>query len=165
MDGLQKPHVAVFSFPTLGHYIPMLELSRLVASQHLIVSYVTTPGNVPGLQDFVDEDVNCGIDLRLTFFSIPTMEILPDGRESADVCPSEPPGIVLFVLSSKEGEDCVVLRLDLPRPLRFKRNEINKDYSSVDEMNLITKFVLPMLQIFGKGGSGLILSRSWSLHM
>ncbi|GLJ07879.1 hypothetical protein SUGI_0076080 [Cryptomeria japonica] len=58
----------------------------------------------------------------------------------------------------KEGEDCLVLSLDLPRPVRFKRNEINEDYWSPDEINPITKFVLPMLQIVSKGVSGLILN-------
>ncbi|GLJ07844.1 hypothetical protein SUGI_0075350 [Cryptomeria japonica] len=200
MDGLQNPHVAVLPFPALGHYIPLLELSRLVASQGLTISYVTTPANVPRLQDFVDEAVNCGIDLRLLVLPTPHVEGLPEGRESSDVCPPEsdgsifalanklqqpfdawmeqqglaaPPVCVVFdsfmgwarqsaekfhiscvefnpcgafgVSGSnsasrsimqraleKQGEDCLVLSLDLPRPLRFKSNEINKDYWSVD---------------------------------
>ncbi|GLJ07890.1 hypothetical protein SUGI_0076200 [Cryptomeria japonica] len=230
MDRVQKPHVALLPFPALGHYIPLLELSRLVASQHLTVSYVTTPANVPRLQDFVDEAVNCGIDLRLLVLPTPHVEGLPEGLESTDDCPPEshgsifalanklqqsfdawmelqfqqqgvaaPPVCVVFDsfmgwarqsaekfsiscvefnpfgafgnsgtnstarsvmqrVLEKEGEDCVVLSLDLPKPLRFKRNEIDQDYWNVDEMNPIAKFILPMLQIVGKGGSGLILN-------
>ncbi|GLJ07778.1 hypothetical protein SUGI_0073960 [Cryptomeria japonica] len=200
----------------LGHYIPVLELSRLVASQHLTVSYVTTPANVPRFQDFIDEALNCGIDLRLLVLPTPHVEGLPEGRGSSDVSPPESHGSI-FVLANKlqqpfdawmelqfqqqelappvcvvfdsfmgwvrqsaekfsissvefntsgafgisgtnsashsimhrvlekQGEECVVLSLDLPRPLRFKRNEIDQDYWTPDEMNPITKFLLPML--------------------
>ncbi|GLJ07884.1 hypothetical protein SUGI_0076140 [Cryptomeria japonica] len=230
MDGLQKPHVAVLAFPALGHYIPLLELSRLVGSQNLTVSFVTTPANVPRFQDFIDEALNCGIDLRLLVLPTPHVEGLPEGRESTDVCPPEshgsifamarklqepfdawmelqfkeqelaaPPVCVVFDsfmgwarqsaekfsiscvefnpvgafgasatnsaarsimqrVLEKQGEDCLVLSLDLPRPVRFKRNEINQDYWSPDEMNPITKFVLPMLQIVSKGVSGMLLN-------
>ncbi|GLJ07878.1 hypothetical protein SUGI_0076070 [Cryptomeria japonica] len=89
MDGLQKPHVAVLPFPALDHYIPLLELSRLVGSQNLIVSFVTTPAKVPRFQDFIDEAVNCGINLRLQVLPTLHVEGLPEGRERIDVCPPE----------------------------------------------------------------------------
>ncbi|GLJ07876.1 hypothetical protein SUGI_0076050, partial [Cryptomeria japonica] len=225
-----ETHVVVLPFPSLGHYIPVLELSRLVASQNLTVSYVTTPANVPRFQDFIDEALNCGIDLRLLVLPTPDVEGLPQGRESSDICPPESYGSI-FVLANKlqhpfdawmelqfqqqelaappvcvvfdsfmgwvrqsaekfsiscvefstsgafgisgtnsasrsimqralekEGENSLVLSLDLPRPLRFKRNEIDQDYWTPDEMNPITKFLLPMLQIVVKGASGLMLN-------
>ncbi|GLJ07845.1 hypothetical protein SUGI_0075360 [Cryptomeria japonica] len=230
MDGFQKPHAVVLPFPALGHYIPLLELSRLVASQGLIISYVTTPANVPRFQEFIDEAVNSGIDLRLIVIPTPPVEGLPEGRESADVCPPEPPGLI-FTLANKlqqpfdawmesqfqqqelaappvcvvfdsfmgwaqksaekfsiscvefnpcgafgvsglisvsrsimqralqkEGEDCVVLSLDLPKPLRFQSHEINRPFWSVDEMNRATKIFAQMSESVGKSGSGLILN-------
>ncbi|GLJ07815.1 hypothetical protein SUGI_0074580 [Cryptomeria japonica] len=100
MVGLQKPHVVVLAFPALGHSIPLLDLSRLVASQGLTVSYVTTPANVSRFQGFVVQAVNNGIDLRLVVLPTPPVEGLPEGRESIDLLPKASHGLI-FALASK----------------------------------------------------------------
>lgn len=221
----EKPHVVVLPFPALGHSIPLLDLSRLIASQGLTVSYVTTPANVPRLQDAVAESVKNGIDIRLVVLPTPPVEGLPEGRESADLLPRSSHGLI-FALASKlqqpfnawmerrfeeegapvcvvydtfmgwgrqgvekygiccvefnvsgafsvsmlistarsigqnglekDGEEAVVLSLDLPHTQRFQSHEIAQDFFRADDPNL--RVVLGILQSIGKGNSGLMLN-------
>ncbi|GLJ52983.1 hypothetical protein SUGI_1128510 [Cryptomeria japonica] len=82
-----KPHVVVVPYVGQGHLIPFLELAKLLASHGLIVSYISTPGNVARLQPLVDHAVNSsnpGVEIRLVSHPMPLIEGLPPGIESAD---------------------------------------------------------------------------------
>ncbi|GLJ07848.1 hypothetical protein SUGI_0075430 [Cryptomeria japonica] len=58
----------------------------------------------------------------------------------------------------KEGDDCVVLSLDLPKPLRFQSHEINRPFWSVGEMNRAMNLFVKMSEIVDKSGLELILN-------
>ncbi|GLJ52981.1 hypothetical protein SUGI_1128490 [Cryptomeria japonica] len=93
-----KPHVVVIPYVGQGHLIPFLELTKLLASQGLIVSYISTPGNVARLQPQVDHAVNSsnpGVDIRLVSLPMPPIEGLPPGIESADNIPVHMSGILM----------------------------------------------------------------------
>ncbi|GLJ07794.1 hypothetical protein SUGI_0074180 [Cryptomeria japonica] len=93
MSGLQKPHLVAVPFPALGHFIPFLDLAKLLASNGFTISYVTTPGNVSFLQDYIDQALNDGLDIQLVAIPMPTVEGL-QGRERSDLCPWESKNLI-----------------------------------------------------------------------
>eukprot|EP01018_Ginkgo_biloba_P031098 Gb_02691 [translate_table: standard] len=87
-DSKQNPHIVAFPFVAQGHLIPFLELAKLLASQGLTVSYVSTPRNISRLQPQVDrarQDSN--LDIRLVSLPMPSIEGVPPGIESGDNVP------------------------------------------------------------------------------
>ncbi|GLJ52492.1 hypothetical protein SUGI_1116920 [Cryptomeria japonica] len=101
MNGCEKsskPHVVVIPYVGQGHLIPFLELTKLLASHGLIVSYISTPGNVARLQPQVDHVVkssNPGVDIRLVSLPMPPVEDLPPGIESSETVPLHMIGILM----------------------------------------------------------------------
>ncbi|KAH9288253.1 hypothetical protein KI387_032370 [Taxus chinensis] len=95
---LRKPHVVAVPYLGQGHLIPFLELTKLLASQGLIVSYITTPGNVARLQHQVNEVVkssNPEADIRLVSLPMPPIEGVPPGIESTENVPLHMNGILM----------------------------------------------------------------------
>ncbi|XP_057817677.2 scopoletin glucosyltransferase [Cryptomeria japonica] len=84
MNGYGKPHVVAVPFPALGHAIPLLDFARLLASHGLTVSYVTTPANVPRLQQQIANAISSRLDVRLVVLPTPAIEGLAEGLESFD---------------------------------------------------------------------------------
>lgn len=82
--GESKVHVVAVPSLGQGHLIPFLELAKLLASQGLVVSYVTTPGNANRLKSQV-EDSN--LDIRLVSLPLPPIEGVPPGIDSTDNVP------------------------------------------------------------------------------
>ncbi|GLJ07788.1 hypothetical protein SUGI_0074080 [Cryptomeria japonica] len=73
MNTLQKPHVALVTFPAMGHSIPSLDLARLLASHTLAVSYVTTRSTAQRLRGLMDESRQAAdLDIQLVGLSPPT---------------------------------------------------------------------------------------------
>ncbi|GLJ52493.1 hypothetical protein SUGI_1116930 [Cryptomeria japonica] len=102
MNGYEKsskPHLAVVTpYVGQGHLIPFLELTKLLASHGLIVSYTSTPGNIERLQlqvDHVIKSSNPGIDIRLVSLPMPPIEGLPPGIESSETVPLHMIGILM----------------------------------------------------------------------
>jgi hypothetical protein len=79
-----KPHVVVVPFMGQGHLIPFMELAKLLASQGLAVSYITTTGNAKRLEPEVQ---GSNLDIRLVSLPMPSIEGLPPGIESSDNVP------------------------------------------------------------------------------
>eukprot|EP01018_Ginkgo_biloba_P028025 Gb_24558 [translate_table: standard] len=89
MNSFHKPRVVAVPFPSLGHYIPFLNLAKLLAQQELIVNYVTTLANVSHLQGLVEEDRSSCRDIFLIALPMLLMEGLPKGLESEDMLPTQ----------------------------------------------------------------------------
>lgn len=79
-----KPHVVAVPFMGQGHLIPFMELAKLLASQGLAVSYITTPGNAKRLEPQVQ---GSNLDIRLVSLPMPSIEGVPPGIESSDNVP------------------------------------------------------------------------------
>lgn len=79
-----KPHVVAVPFMGQGHLIPFMELAKLLASQGLAVSYITTPGNAKRLEPQVQ---GSNLDIRLVSLPLPPIEGVPPGIESTDNAP------------------------------------------------------------------------------
>lgn len=103
MKCFQKPHVVLVPFPGLGHFIPFLDLARLLALHGAAVSYATTPANASRLEGTMAEAQSAGLDIRALVLASPTVEGLPEGRESADVVPFESFHLI-FNLAQKLAE-------------------------------------------------------------
>ncbi|GLJ07814.1 hypothetical protein SUGI_0074570 [Cryptomeria japonica] len=163
MDGFLKPHVVVLAFPALGHSIPLLDLSRLIASQGLTASYVTTPANVSRFQDSVVEAVNNGIDMRLVVLPTPPVDGLPEGRESVDLLPKASHGLIFALASKLQKPFNAWMERQFQRQgaaapvcVVFERHEIAQDFFNIEDLTL--DIVLRILQSIGKGCSGLIFN-------
>ncbi|GLJ07772.1 hypothetical protein SUGI_0073870 [Cryptomeria japonica] len=94
MSGLQKPHVVMVPIPALGHLIPFLDLAKLLASNGLAISYVTTPANVALLRDYLDIQALNDIQLDLVALPTPAVEGL-QGRERYDLFPLESRSLIV----------------------------------------------------------------------
>lgn len=82
--GETKGHMVLVPSLGQGHLIPFLELAKLLASQGLAVSYVTSPGNANRL----NPQVECSnLDIRLVSLPLPPIEGVPQGIESTDNAP------------------------------------------------------------------------------
>ncbi|KAH9312478.1 hypothetical protein KI387_027513, partial [Taxus chinensis] len=96
MDGFKKPHVVVVPFPALGHSIPSLDLAKLLASNGLAVSYVTTQGNVSRLRHLHVEEA----EIKLVVLPTPAVEGLPQALESTDVLPLDKIGLIFDLVQN-----------------------------------------------------------------
>ncbi|GLJ07792.1 hypothetical protein SUGI_0074160 [Cryptomeria japonica] len=226
MNGFKKPHIVAVPFPALGHFIPFLDLAKLLASNGLTVSYVTTPANVSRLQGYLVQALNDGLDIRLVALPTPAVEGL-QGCESNDLLPLEsrslifelakklqnpfgiwmeqqfhqqtatPPVCIVydmfmgwavdtaqkfnircilfntcgaFAISlihsiscsilqntlEKDGEDSLVLSLNMPRPVRLFKHEVSPAYFNPDLSSSIQRFVRQCHQEIGKCSGTLI---------
>lgn len=93
--GERKVHVVVIPFTGQGHLIPFLELAKLLASEGLAVSYITTPGNAKRLEPQVE---GSNLDIQLVSLPMPPIDGLPTGVESSENMP--PSVLVQLVVSS-----------------------------------------------------------------
>nr|BAC43110.1 putative anthocyanidin-3-glucoside rhamnosyltransferase [Arabidopsis thaliana] len=78
-----KLHVAVFPWLALGHMIPYLQLSKLIARKGHTVSFISTARNISRLP-------NISSDLSVNFVSLPlsqTVDHLPENAEATTDVP------------------------------------------------------------------------------
>eukprot|EP01018_Ginkgo_biloba_P031379 Gb_35486 [translate_table: standard] len=106
-----KPHIVVLPCLAQGHLIPFWELAKLLATQGLRVSYISTPANVSRFQFQLDKakaqqealDLDSDIQLELIALPMPILDGVPEGHESTDTLT---PHIdrVLILMSHKLAE-------------------------------------------------------------
>lgn len=95
--GESKPHLVVVPSLAQGHLIPFMELAKLLSSQGLTVSYVTTPGSSKRLEPDVQSS---NLDIQLVSLPLPSIEGVPLEIDNSDNVPVDVAGI-LFVSSHK----------------------------------------------------------------
>lgn len=95
--GESKAHVVLVPSLGQGHLIPFMELAKLLASQQLSVSYITTPGSAERLQPQIQ---GSNLDIRLVSLPLPPIDGVPPGISSMDGVPSHVVAI-LFASSHK----------------------------------------------------------------
>ncbi|KAH9302836.1 hypothetical protein KI387_014419 [Taxus chinensis] len=75
----ESEHVVLFPFIAQGHIIPFLKLAKLLVSQGLTVSFLTTTKNASKLQSQA-----LGSHIRFIPLSLPHIDGLPHGCDTAD---------------------------------------------------------------------------------
>lgn len=81
----RKPHLVAVPSLAQGHFIPFLQLAKLLASRGgFTVSFITTPGNAKRLQPEVE---GSNLDIRLVPIPLPPIEGVPPGTDSTDNVP------------------------------------------------------------------------------
>lgn len=82
--GESKVHVVLVPGLGKGHLIPFMELAKLLASQHLWVSFITTPGSAERLQPHVQRS---NLHIRLVSLPLPLIDGVPPGMDTMDDIP------------------------------------------------------------------------------
>jgi len=76
-------NVIFLPFPAPGHMIPMVDKARLFAKHGVSVTIITTPANALTFQKAIDNDFNCGYQIRTRVLPFPAAQVgLPDGLEN-----------------------------------------------------------------------------------
>ncbi|KAJ6305851.1 hypothetical protein OIU78_021219 [Salix suchowensis] len=109
------PHVLIFPFMAQGHTLPLLDLSRALASRGTGVTIITTPANAP----FILSKSSTHTAISLSIIPFPKVEELPEGCENVNHLPS-PDLFVPFINAAKQlkqpFEDLIhVACFDIPR--------------------------------------------------
>ncbi|KAL5559404.1 hypothetical protein UlMin_035615 [Ulmus minor] len=78
------PHVLMFPFMAQGHTLPLLDLSKVLASKNIKVTILTTPSNAKSILDKVAVFNN----IHLVEIPFPAIDGLPEGCENTSQLPS-----------------------------------------------------------------------------
>jgi len=89
---VSKPHVVVVPALLQGHLIPFMELAKLLASQGLVISYITTPGSARRLQPQLHDS---NLKIRLVSLPMPPMEGVPPNIDNLDNVPRHAARIIV----------------------------------------------------------------------
>ncbi|KAI3516177.1 hypothetical protein L1887_15091 [Cichorium endivia] len=82
-------HFLIIPLMSPGHYIPTIDMAKLLAQHGVKVTIVTTPVNALRFGSILDQAVQSGLPIRFLEFPLPTAEFgLPEGCESLDDLPS-----------------------------------------------------------------------------
>jgi hypothetical protein len=90
------PHVVIFPFMAQGHTLPLLDLSKALASRGTRVTIITTPANAP----FILSKNSTHPTISLSIIPFPKVEELPEGCENVNHLPS-PDLFVPFINATK----------------------------------------------------------------
>ncbi|KAL5719511.1 hypothetical protein ACHQM5_012276 [Ranunculus cassubicifolius] len=84
----EQLHVFFLPFMAHGHTIPIIDISRLFASQGIKCTIITTPLNVPSFTEALSRDKKLGLDISIQILEFPSVPGLPKGCEDIDSVPS-----------------------------------------------------------------------------
>ncbi|WOG92675.1 hypothetical protein DCAR_0311950 [Daucus carota subsp. sativus] len=85
----QQLHFVMIPFLSPGHLLPMIDIAKLLAQRHVIVTIVTTPRNSVRFGAVINRAIDSGLPIRLLEVQFPSVESgLPEGCESFDELPS-----------------------------------------------------------------------------
>ncbi|GAV83678.1 UDPGT domain-containing protein [Cephalotus follicularis] len=78
------PHVVIFPFMAQGHILPLLDISKAMASNGVRVTIITTPSNSP----FILSKTSHYSQISLSIIPFPKVEDIPEGCENVTDLPS-----------------------------------------------------------------------------
>nr|WFG82894.1 glycosyltransferase [Lonicera macranthoides] len=82
-------HFVMIPLMCPGHLIPMVDMAKLLAQNHIMVTIVTTPLNAARFSSVIDRAIESGLPIQLLQFPFPAVQAgLPAGCESVDEIPS-----------------------------------------------------------------------------
>ncbi|KAK1364306.1 Glycosyltransferase [Heracleum sosnowskyi] len=85
----QQLHFVMIPLLSPGHLLPMIDMAKLLAQRHVIVTIVTTPHNSVRFGAAINRAIESGLPIRLLEVRFPSAEAgLPEGCESCDELPS-----------------------------------------------------------------------------
>ncbi|CAN6277927.1 unnamed protein product [Urochloa humidicola] len=106
------PHFVLVPMMAAGHAGPMLDMARALARRGALVTFVTTPLNLPRLGRAAAGDDDDALPVRFLPLRFPCAEAgLPDGCESLDALPG-------LALLNNFNDACAMLRAPLVAHLR-----------------------------------------------
>ncbi|KAK9079335.1 hypothetical protein SSX86_001006 [Deinandra increscens subsp. villosa] len=85
---LDQLHFLVIPLGSPGHYIPTIDLAKLLAQHGVRVTIVTTPVNAIRFGSILDQAIQSGLPISFLEFQFPYMKFgIPEGCESIDDLP------------------------------------------------------------------------------
>ncbi|CAH1429997.1 unnamed protein product [Lactuca virosa] len=85
----QLLHFLIIPLMSPGHYIPTIDMAKLLAQHGVKVTIVTTPVNALRFGSILDQAVQSGLPICFMEFPLPSTEFgLPEGCESLDDLPN-----------------------------------------------------------------------------
>ena len=86
MDYPEKLHIVMFPWLAFGHILPYLELSKLIAREGHLISFISTPRNIDRLPKL---PLNLQPLIDLVKFPLPNIDNLPENAEATTDLPYE----------------------------------------------------------------------------
>ncbi|KAI7751523.1 hypothetical protein M8C21_022435 [Ambrosia artemisiifolia] len=117
-NAIEKLHFLVVPLGSPGHYIPTIDLAKLLAQHGVKVTIVTTPVNTIRFGSILDQAIQSGLPISFLELQLPYMKFgLPEGCESLDDLPDLSLGHDLFLAQSSLQQEVeqYIERLN-PRP-------------------------------------------------
>ncbi|CAN1770460.1 UDP-glycosyltransferase 73D1 [Linum perenne] len=90
MASNNQPHFVLIPYLSQGQLIPTIDLAKILALRHSIVTIITTPVNASRFAPIVDRAISkSGLHIRVLTLPFPCQQVgLPPGYENLDVLPS-----------------------------------------------------------------------------
>ncbi|CAN1134868.1 UDP-glycosyltransferase 73C9 [Linum perenne] len=90
MASNNQPHFVLIPYLSQGQLIPTIDLAKILALRHSIVTIITTPVNASRFAPIVDRAISkSGLHIRVLTLPFPATRFgLPDGCENRDLLPS-----------------------------------------------------------------------------
>ncbi|KAL9266293.1 UDP-glycosyltransferase 73C3-like protein [Drosera capensis] len=150
-----KLHFVLFPMMAQGHMIPIIDMSKLIAEQGVIVTLIMTPSNLSRFQSTIDRAIDKGLDIRVFVLKFPSQKVgLPDGCENFDTLPS---------LDLSENFMNAIAMLEDPLERRISEMDPRPDCFISDfgfpwTTGLARKFDIPRIIFHGTGCFSLLCS-------
>ncbi|KAJ7962696.1 Glycosyltransferase [Quillaja saponaria] len=91
------PHVVIFPYMAQGRTLPLLDISKTLASRGLKLTIITTPSNAP----FILTKISSHPSISLSIIPFPRVEDLPEGCENTANLPSMSHSLPFFTATKR----------------------------------------------------------------
>lgn len=151
----QHLHFMLFPMMAPGHMNPMIDIAKLLARRSLIVSIITTPGNVTRFGPTIHRAAAAGQQIRFIQIRFPAAEAgLPDGYESIDSLPSLEMSEKFMVALNSTQSDVVRSLEELQPPPSCLISDFGLPWTT----QVAQKFSIPRISFHGTSCTALLSS-------